>query len=59
MKSIISSSCEMFLFSFSDTTGRVSEQPWRQQRCQILGQQNDICAQVQVSKRKGEDDQLH
>lgn len=47
------------LFHFPMNTGRVSERPWRQQRCEVPGQQNDICSQVQVGQCEGEDDQLH
>lgn len=40
-------------------SGRVAEQLRRRQRRQVFGQQNDICPEVQVSEREGEDDQFH
>lgn len=47
-RDLLSDGTDCYIFSMN--TGRVSERPWRQQRCEVPGQQDDICSQVQVGQ---------
>lgn len=48
---------EAVVFVFSYVAGR-GFRP-RRQKCQVSGQQNDVCSQVKVGECEREDDQLH